>query len=172
MSHRPFLINNELHYMNQADLTLQKALDDVCEDTPTVVEILGTHKLFSKKRRSVKIRFLRYETIRKSTHISLDNRKDVLHELQYPSKIAALYVLNSFLKIKLFYPILWRWYFYVRQYKQEQLYPIIAEGKKKLPQIGYYLNTTSIASMRDTVKTMTREEVEHTQSELQSGNKE
>lgn len=131
MSHRPFLVNNELHY-ESSRFNITKALDDVCEDTPTVVEILGTHKLFSKKRRSVKIRFLRYETIRKSTHISLDNQKKMFYmNFQYPSKIAALYVLNSFLKIKLFYPILWRWYFYVRQYKQEQLYPIIAEGAKK-----------------------------------------
>jgi hypothetical protein len=157
--------------MEQASIDLQRELDAVCEDEATRIEIKGTHKLFSKKCRSVKIKFLCNETIRKATHINLDNRDDVLHELQQSSKIAALYVLNSFLKIKLFYPILWRWYFYVRQYKQEQLYPIIVEGKKKLPQIGYYLNTTLTASMRDTIKTMTREEVERSQSELQSGSK-
>lgn len=157
--------------MDDTNYDLQKALDDICENVSTRIDIKGTHKLFSKKCRSVKIKFLCNETIRKATHINLDNRDDVLHELQQSSKIAALYVLNSFLKIKLFYPILWRWYFYVRQYKQEQLYPIIVEGKKKLPQIGYYLNTTLTASMRDTIKTMTREEVERSRSELQSGSK-
>ena len=151
--------------MEKADVNLQRMLDEVCENEPSVVEIKGTRKLFSKKSRTVKIRFLCAETIRKATHISLDKREDVIHELQQSSKIAALYVLNSFLKIKLFYSILWRWYFYVRQYKAEQLYHIIEEGKKKLPQIGYYLNTTLIVSTRDTIKTMTRQEVEHTQSE-------
>jgi hypothetical protein len=157
--------------MKQASDDLQKSLDAICEDEATTVEIKGTHRLFSKKCKRVHIRFLRNETIRKATHVYHDTRQDVLHEIQQPSKIAALYVLNSFLKIKLFYPILWRWYFYVREYKAEQLYPILLEGKKKLPQIGYYLATTLTASMRDTVKMMTRKEVERSQSELQSVSK-
>ena len=157
--------------MEQANIELQRALDDVSNNSATIVEIKGTHKMFSKKCRSVKVRYLCNETIRKITSINLDKRNDVLHEIEQPSKIASLIVLNGFLKIKLLYPILWRWYFFVRQYKSEQLYPIISEGKKKLPQIGYYLSTTLTASMRDTIKMMTREEVERTQSEPSSEGK-
>ena len=158
--------------MDKANIELQRALDDVCENKPTRVEIKGTHRLFSNKQKSVKVKYMCNETIRKITHINLDSRDDTLHELQQPSKIVALIVLNGFLKIKFFYPILWRWYFYVRQYKSEQLYPIIEEGKKKLPQMGYYLATTLTVNMRDTIKAMTRKEVERSQSELQSGSKE
>jgi hypothetical protein len=158
--------------MEQASIDLQRELDAVCEDEATRIEIKGTHKFLSKKCRSVKIGFMRNETIRKISHVYSDKRNDVLHELQQPSKIAALMILNGFLKIKFFYPFLWRWFFYVRQYKAEQLYPITLEGKKKVPQIGYYLVTTLTVNMNDTVKMMTREEVRHTQSGLQSESKE
>lgn len=158
--------------MEQASLDIQKELDKVAEGNPTKVKIVGAHCYFRRKKdKYVTVDYLCGEAIRKITHVSLDERTDVKHELQQPSKIAALIVLNGVFKIKLFYWFLWRWYYYVRQYKAEQLYPIIAEGKKKLPQIGYLMSTTLTASMRDTAKAMTRAEVEHTQAALSSGSK-
>lgn len=158
--------------MERANLDIQKVLSKIAKGDPTKVEIAGTKRLFNRKKcRTVTVDYLCNETIRKITAVNLDDKTDTLHELQQPSKIAALIVLNGFFKIKLFYPLLWRWYFYIRQYKAEQLYPIIMEGKKKVPQIGYLMSTTLTASMRDTVKAMTRAEVEHTQAALSSGGK-
>lgn len=158
--------------MERVNLDIQKELNKVAEGDPTKVEIVGTKRLFNrKKNKYVTVDYLCNETIRKITAVNLDERTDTIHELQQPSKIAALIVLNGFFKIKFLYWFLWRWYYYVRQYKAEQLYPIIMEGKKKVPQIGYLMSTTLTASMRDTVKAMTRAEVEHTQAALSSGNK-
>lgn len=158
--------------MKQATIDIQQELNRVAMGNPTEVEIVGTRRLFHRKKpRSVKVDYLCSETLRMMTAVSLDDKTDTVHELQQPSKIAALIVLNGFFKIKLLYWLLWRWYFYIRQYKAEQLYPIIAEGKKKVPQIGYLMSTTLTASMRDTVKAMTRAEVEHTQAALSSGGK-
>jgi len=158
--------------MKQATLDIQQELNAVAQGNPTRVEIKGTKRLFRRgKCRSVKVDYLCNETLRRMTAVSLDSKTDTRHELQIPSKIAALIVLNGYFKINLFYWLLWRWYYYVRQYKAEQLYPIIEEGKKKAPQIGYLMCTTLTVSMRDTVKAMTRAEVEHTQAALSSGGK-
>ena len=169
----PPLFSHIIPYqVERATLDIQKELSRVAEGDPVKVEIPGTRQVFRRgRRRHVTVDYLRNETIRKITAVNLDDKTDTLHELQQPSKVAALVVLNGFFRIKLFYWILWRWYFYIRQYKAEQLYPIIAEGKKKVPQIGFLMNTTLTASMRDTVKAMTRAEVEHTQAALSSAGK-
>ena len=159
--------------MEQASLEIQREQQNIIEDKASVVEIQGTHKWFGKwgKPRSVKVRYIKNGTLERITKVSLDERNDVLHEMQQSAKVVALIVLNSYFKIKFLYWLLWRWYFYMRQYKMEQLYPIIAEGKKKLPQTGYWMNTTLIVSMRNTAKAMTRAEVEHIQAVHTSGNK-
>lgn len=159
--------------MEQANIELQKELNKIAEGDPVKIEIPGTKRFFRRsKKRSVIVDYLCNETVRKISSVSLDDKTDVRHELQQPAKIAALIILNGFFKIKLLYWFLWRWFYYIRQYKTEQLYPIIEEGKKKVPQIGYLLATTLTVSMRDTTKMMTRAEVERSRAALSSGNKE
>mgnify|MGYP000113932552 FL=1 len=46
------------------------------------------------------------------------------------SKCAAAIVLNGYWKILFFYWFLWRWFFYVMQYSDEELLPLIETGKK------------------------------------------
>lgn len=159
--------------MEKASIDIQREQSNVCVDEPDRVEIKGTHKWFGRwgKPRSVKVRYICNGTIEKITKVSLDERTDVLHELQQSAKVAALVVLNNTFKIFFLYWLLWRWYFYIRQYKEEQLYPIIEMGKKKVPQTGYWMNTTLIVSMRNTAKAMTRAEVEHIQAAHTSGGK-
>lgn len=159
--------------MEQASLELQQELNKVAQGDPVKVEIPGTKKLFNRKKcRTVTVDYLCNETIRLITNVSLDKRTDTRHEMQQAAKVAALIVLNGFFKIKLLYWFVWRWYFFVRQYKAEQLMPIIEEGKKKLPQIGFLMNTTLIANMRDTIKAMTRAEVGRIQAVHSSDGKE
>lgn len=45
-------------------------------------------------------------------------------------KAAAIYTLNGLFKLHLCYWFRWRWFYYIRQYDDIQLQPILAEGKK------------------------------------------
>lgn len=96
--------------------------------------------------------------------------KSLCKDSYFNHKQAALFVLNSFFRIKLFYPILWRWYAYIRNYKEHQLTPIIETGKKKIPLLPYWTNIVLTMDMRVDWMTMTQKEAEQYQAELISGN--
>ena len=55
---------------------------------------------------------------------SSKNRSQAIH------KVFALGVLNGYFKIKLFYPILWRWFYYVKGYTWDELADVITLIKK------------------------------------------
>ena len=108
--------------------------------------------------------------MRKMTSVALEKGKDDT----LSAKTAALIVLNNYWKIKFFYPILWRWFYYFKEYTDEQLSEIISVGKKKVPYIAFLTNTILVTGMRDTIMTMTKEEAErirqglHTEKPQQS----
>lgn len=79
-------------------------------------------------------------------------------------KCAAVMRLRGFLKSKLFYAILWRWYYYVKEYGSEELLPFITECKKKIPAETYYASIILLTGMKDTMMAMTREEVSRFQA--------
>ena len=157
--------------MGGVAIEIQRELNNVIEDKKEFVEIGGTHRFFSKKPKRVGIRYMKRYTLRKMTDVMLDGRTDLATESKVVSKQAALAVLNGYFRICLFYPFLWRWYYYIKEYHAEQLLPIIECAKKKVPQTGYLIATASTASMKDTVKAMTREEVERFRQEPSSGKK-
>jgi hypothetical protein len=127
----------------------EQLLNDVIEDSVDKVSIKGTSKEY-------KIGWLKKGTMRKMTSVALEKGKDDTLSV----KTAALIVLNNYWKIKFFYPILWRWWFYVKEYTDEQLAEILAVGKKKVPYIAFLTNTILVTGMRDTMMTMTKEEAE------------
>lgn len=127
----------------------EKLLNEVMEDSLTEVSIKGTKKKY-------KIGWLKKGTMRKMTAVTLEEGGDDM----LSAKTAALVVLNNYWKIKFFYPILWRWFFYVKEYTDEQLSEILATGKKKVPYIPFLTSTILVTGMRDTIMTMTREEAE------------
>lgn len=92
----------------------------------------------------------------------LDKNQD---EDKIVCKATALLRLNSWWKIKFFYWLLWRWYFYIREYNEAELIPYIEECKKKLPVEGYYGAIILLTAMKTTKMQMTRAEVEHFQAE-------
>ena len=126
----------------------QKALNAVLEDSVDVVEVRGKKK---------KVRWLRNCTIRKVTDIML---KDHGHESMVNCKSAAAIVLNGYWSIKLRWWWVWRWYYYVKQYRDVELSELIEVGKKKVDVESYYLTTTYLTAMKDTMMAMTRKEVE------------
>lgn len=135
--------------IEQPGLQWQQALDAIISDTGTDVEIPGTKK-------KVHISWMRNGTMRKLSHmLATDPDNDKSWKLN--TKIAAVVILNSWWKVKFLYWILWRWMYYVKEYTQAQLLPIVMEGKKKVPSDAYFVNTTLLTAMRDTMMTMTRE---------------
>lgn len=145
------------------DIEYERELNSIANNEKDVVMLHG---------RKIKIGWLRRGTIRKLTTIMLDAKTDAKSESQITCKLAAATVLNGFFKIKFFYPFLWRWYYYIRQYHDSELLPIIEIGKKKVQLTEYYSIMILAQGLKDTQQTMTREEVSRTLQELQSAHKE
>lgn len=140
----------------------EQLLNDVMEDSVDEVAIKGTNKKY-------KIGWLKKGTMRKITAVALEENKDDM----LSAKTSALIILNNYWKIKLFYPILWRWFFYVKEYTDDQLSEILAVGKKKVPYVAFLTNTILVTGMKDTIMTMTKKEAErirqglHTEKQAQ-----
>ena len=127
----------------------EQLLNDIIEDSVDEVEIKGTGKKY-------RISWMKKGTMRKISSVALEKGEDDT----LSAKTAALIILNNYWKIKFFYPILWRWFFYVKEYTDEQLSEILSVGKKKVPYIPFLTNTILVTGMRDTIMTMTKEEAE------------
>lgn len=74
-------------------------------------------------------------------------------------KCIAAARLNSYFRIKWFWWILWRWYYYFRNYTDSELTDAICIIKKKVASGSYFFNTTLLIGMRETMMSMSREEV-------------
>ena len=146
--------------MKQPTLDIQRELDLLVENTPTEVAIPYTNKVY-------KIGWMHNKTIRKITELLNSKPRNARDEDLVLSKAMALIVLNGYWRIRLFYPILWRWYAYVKQYHDYQILPIIETAKKIAPQIPYYLSMTYLTGLKDSLATMSREEVERMHREQQ-----
>ena len=131
-----------MRYANKED---ERELSSIMNDEKTEV-------VFGKKK--VKVSWLKRATLRKYSSIMVENAE----ESQVTCKLAAVIRLNGYFRLKLFYPFLWRWYYYIKQYDDKVLLPLIAEGKKKVQLQEYYLIMMLSHDLRDTLQTMTREE--------------
>lgn len=140
--------------MEQVTLDIQRELESIKNSSPTRVTIPNTKTTYE-------IGWIHYETSRKITKVLNEKTNNASEEGVVLCKAMALIVLNDFWKILFFYPILWRWFAYFRQYHDYQILPVIEVAKKKVPQIPYLLSMTLLQGLKDTLATMTREEVEH-----------
>ena len=136
----------------------EQLLNEVMEDSVDEAGIKDTKKKY-------KIGWMKKGTMRKISSVALEKGEDDT----LSAKTAALIILNNYWKIKFFYPILWRWFFYVKEYTDDQLSEILAVGKKKVPYIPFLTNTILVTGMRDTIMTMTKEEAERIRQGLHTG---
>lgn len=132
--------------VEKATIEQEQLLNSVVEDKKDIVEIRG---------RKFRIGWLRNRARRKLTDIVLNEKDDS----KVSSKCSAALVLNGYFKIKFFYWFLWRWFYYVMQYSDKELLPLVELCKKKVQVEDYCIITISLTEMRDTIKAMTREEV-------------
>lgn len=129
----------------------QKLLNDIVEDSVDEVIIPGTKK-------SYYISWLKRGTIRKITDITSGDTTG--EDDKISCKVSAAIILNGYWRLKMWYWLFWRWLYYIKQYNDEQLAPLIETGKKKVPVDAFYLTTISVIGMRDTMMAMTKAEVE------------
>ncbi len=115
--------------------------------------------------RKWKIYWLRNAAKRKVTSILLNKKID---ELSVSSRCVAAMRLNGYWSIKFFYWFLWRWYYYFKQYTDNELLGVIALCKKKAEPFAYYANITFLTEVKDSMMAMTRDEVERIQVALRS----
>lgn len=142
-------------------------------DLPTEVEIPGT-----KKR--VHLRGVKPYTLEKITELwlkrdsmsipedSASTLKSMCSEPYFAIREALYFVLNSWWKINLFHRFLTFWWSKVKGYTDEQMLPIILEGKKKLPLTAHWTIMAYSADMRTDMVKMTKTEAEQFRAELLS----
>lgn len=94
--------------------------------------------------------------------------KENENELSVGCKCIAAARLNGYFKIKFFWWFLWRFYFYIRQYRDIEIAEAVALIKKKaIAALAVYsLNTTLLIETRETVMKMNRAEAKATLQEL------
>lgn len=142
---------------------------DIVNDSVSLVPIRGT-------RKKVKIHWLKPYTLERLTEVwlerdmasaslnrSSENLKDLVREPYFAFKEAALIMLNNDIKIRLWYPILWRWL--AHRYNETQIQDIVAEGKKKLPLMAHYKIMMFSLDMRTDMMKMTKKEAEEYRQE-------
>lgn len=138
----------------------EEALNAILEDKPEDVKVRGGKMRVGDMRKGT-IRFLT------DKQLSISDGGDPRNT----SKYAAAVVINSWWGLRAFFGlwwhIRWRWYYYVRQYTDKDLLPVIVASKKKaeLATAAFMMNTTLVTGMRDTGMTKTREEAKRIRAE-------
>lgn len=140
----------------QPDIEAQREYSSIIDNGTDEIEVRGSKWL---------VGWLRNEAKRKITSILLDKE---IGELTVPCRCAAAMRLNGYWKIRFFYWLLWRWYYYVKEYTDNELLPFVSLCKKKAEPFAYYAIITFLTEMKDTTAAMTREEVERIQVALRS----
>lgn len=159
--------------MKQVDLKARKEYQEHVFNTPTVVPIIGT-------RKKVYLRGVKPYTMERLTQLwlerdlasipddSSDTLKSLCVEPYFAVKEALLFVLNDYWKILLFFPFLSWWWGKVKGYTEEQMLPIIMEGKKKVQLTAHWSNMVCSVDMRNDWMKMTKAEAEQYRAELLS----
>lgn len=153
--------------ISQPSLAAQQNYASIVANTPTIVSIPRTKKKYKVfwlgNGQLEKLSFL---LIRKKKVDNDDKMPDedpfsaVTDDLKLSCKAAAIYVLHGYWNLKLNFWWKWRWFYYVRQYDNMQLMPLLVEGKKKVPLEQYLWTITFLTGARATLMQMRMEEAE------------
>ena len=140
------------------------------DNTPVIVPIPGT-------KRKVRITNIHPYTMERLTRLwverdaempkdSGETLKSLCIEPYFAIKEAVILSLNCWWKIILVYPLKWRIWAYLREYTDDQMLPIIQEGKKKLPLMPHWMIMAFSTDMRTDWRKMTTKEAEEYRAEL------
>lgn len=153
--------------IQQPSIDAQRLYMAMVDNTPDEVTITHT-------RRKYKIRWLKHGQLDRLTRLLIgekgsedDLQNAIITDGKIACKAAAIIILDGYWKLKLRYWFLWRWFYYIRQYDDIQLRPILEMGKKKVPLTQFYMTITSLTEAKDSLMRMRAKEVEailHAQS--------
>ncbi len=138
--------------IEQPNVELQEVLDDILNETPTEYTFRGKKKMLG---------WLHKGTTRKFTHIELKEK----NEWKKRIKQCAVVQLNNVWKIRFFYWILWRYYYYIIDLDVWEVLGVLDVAKKKIQSTAFQLTTILATAMTDAMMTMTKAEVERIQAE-------
>lgn len=127
----------------------EKELKSIVENKADIVLLRG---------KKIKLHWLGYFALSKMTDVMINEKEN---EQSVLCKCAAAITLNGYWKIKFLWWITWRWYFYVKQYTEKELLPLVECAKKKVPLEPYLTATILLTAMKDTAMQMTRKEAEN-----------
>lgn len=144
--------------IEQPNEKLQKALDDIMEQTPEEYTFRG------KKH---KMGWLGNMTIRKITHVMLEEKDEHKRNM----KICAILRINDvFAWFRPFvYMIKWRWYTYVVDLTDVEALRVVNASKKKVPLAASLIITILATAMMDTMMAKTKDEANATQAAQAGG---
>lgn len=163
---------NKEQKIDQPTIDSQQIYLSLISNDAEEVQILRTKKKY-------KVRWLKNGQLEKLTRLLLHKKTiyeekttgsevldEILEDTKLACKAAAIILLDGYWKIKFRYPFLWRWFYYVKQYDNIQLAPILDAGKKKVPQMQFFQTIMSLTEARDSLMRMRAKEVEVTLHEL------
>ena len=138
--------------IEQPNVELQEVLDDILNETPTEYTFRGKKRMLG---------WLHKGTTRKFTHIELKEK----NEWKKRIKQCAVVQLNNVWKIRFFYWLLWRYYYYIIDLDVWEVLGVLNVAKKKIQSAAFQLTTILATAMTDAMITMTKAEAEHIQAE-------
>lgn len=156
-------MKDEEQKLNQPSDDSQRLYQDLIDNRSSEVSILRTKKKY-------KVRWLKNGQLEKLSLLLMHNEpksdkttgSDVLDEILADCKLAckasAIILLDGYWKLKFNYWWLWRWFYYIKQYDNIQLQPILDEGKKKIPQMQFFRTIMSLTGAKTTLMTMREKE--------------
>lgn len=97
---------------------------------------------------------------------SIATETAIIQDLRIACKAAVIYLLPGFWKRKLIYWLMWRWFYYIKQYDCIQLQPIISTGYGSTPYVDFLRTVSILSNQKTTLMQMTREEGEKMLEEM------
>ncbi len=159
---------NKEQKIEQPSVDAQQVYLSMISNDADEVEILRTKKKY-------KVRWLKNGQLEKLSRLllhkkSIDDDKTtgnevldaILEDNRLACKAAAIIVLDGYWKLFFRYWLLWRWFYFIRQYDNIQLHPILEVGKKKVPLNQFYATIMSLTEAKDSLMRMRAKEVETT----------
>lgn len=152
--------NDKEQQVKQPSVEAQQLYLSLINNDADVVEILRTKKKY-------KIRWMKHGQIEKLTKLLVKNAGDkldisdaIIEDGKIACKAAAIIILDGYWKLKFWYWLVWRWFYYVEQYDDIQLQKLLEIGKKKVPQNQFYVTIMSLTEAKDSLMRMRAKEVE------------
>ncbi len=166
--------------VNQPNIEQQQEYISLRDNDATMVLVRG--KKFNirwvKKGQMVKLGRLLLRKPKYDTPVTEQEAKDetpldaseiitrIKEDAKLSCKASAIYLLDGFWKLKFNYWWLWRWFYYIKQYSDDELKDLLMEGKKKVPLKQFLEATILLTEAKDTVMMMRTEEAERILHEL------